>query len=83
MNVPLADCSVNTLAAQGSMPGLTFPESLELLTVGATARTPKIFQRSTRQINYRPNMATEHQERASTSKPTHNYNHRMGPRKVL
>ena len=38
MNVPLADCSVNTLAAQGSMPGLIFPESLELLTVGATAR---------------------------------------------
>ena len=38
MKVPLADCSVKTLAAHGSIPGLTFPLSLELLTVGAIAR---------------------------------------------
>ena len=46
MNVPFADCSVNTFAAQGSMPALTLPLSLELDTVGAIARrwvlrTPK------------------------------------------
>ena len=38
INVPLAVCSVNTLAAQGSIPGETLPASLLLLTVGATAR---------------------------------------------
>ena len=38
INVHLADCSVNTLAAQGSMPAETFPLSLLLETVGATAR---------------------------------------------
>ena len=38
MKVPFALCSVKTFAAQGSIPGLTFPLSLELLTVGAIAR---------------------------------------------
>ena len=38
IKVPFADCSVNTLAAQGSIPGETFPASLLLLTVGAIAR---------------------------------------------
>ena len=33
--MPLADCSVNTFAAQGSMPGDTFPASLLFETVGA------------------------------------------------
>ena len=37
MKVPLEVCSVNTLAAQGSIPGDTLPANLELLTVGATA----------------------------------------------
>ena len=37
INVPLADCSVNTLAAQGSIPGDTLPDSFELDTVGAIA----------------------------------------------
>ena len=38
IKVPLADCSVNTLAAQGSIQGEMFPLSFELLTVGAIAR---------------------------------------------
>ena len=37
IKVPFADCSVKTFAAQGSIPGETFPLSLLLLTVGATA----------------------------------------------
>jgi hypothetical protein len=37
MKVPFAVCSVNTFAAQGSIPADTFPANLELLTVGATA----------------------------------------------
>ena len=37
MNVPFALCSVKTLAAQGSIPGLTLPASLLLDTVGAIA----------------------------------------------
>ena len=37
MNVPLEVCSVNTFAAQGSIPGDELPANLELLTVGATA----------------------------------------------
>ena len=35
--MPLADCSVNTLAAQGSIPGDTLPDNLLFDTVGATA----------------------------------------------
>ena len=38
MNVPLEVCSVNTFAAQGSIPGDELPANLELLTVGATAQ---------------------------------------------
>ena len=38
IKVPLADCSVKTFAAQGSIPGETLPDNLLLLTVGATAR---------------------------------------------
>ena len=38
MKVPFADCSVNTFAAQGSIPADTLPESFELETVGAIAR---------------------------------------------
>ena len=37
MKVPFADWSVKTLAAQGSIPGLIFPDNLLLLTVGAIA----------------------------------------------
>ena len=37
MKVPFAVCSVNTLAAQGSIPADTLPDSFELLTVGAMA----------------------------------------------
>src|SRR6056300_1587510 len=37
INVPLADCSVNTFAAQGSTPGDTLPDNLLFDTVGATA----------------------------------------------
>ena len=37
INVPLADCSVNTLAAHGSIPGDILPDNLLLLTVGAIA----------------------------------------------
>ena len=37
MKVPFAVCSVNTFAAQGSIPGETLPANLELDTVGATA----------------------------------------------
>jgi hypothetical protein len=36
INVPLADCSVKTLAAQGSMPGDMLPLNLLFETVGAT-----------------------------------------------
>ena len=38
MKVPFALCSVNTLAAHGSMPGEIFPASLLFETVGAIAR---------------------------------------------
>jgi hypothetical protein len=37
MKVPFAVCSVNTFAAQGSIPGDTLPLNLELETVGAIA----------------------------------------------
>ena len=38
INVPLAVCSVNTFAAQGSIPGDILPASLLFYTVGAIAR---------------------------------------------